>query len=71
MIFVVSILPNISSPFISIAEVVGSRKIPTKSFGIIFWLKRVSVTVATTLVPSGLKLPRDKTLGPILEKCLI
>ena len=68
---VVSILPNISAPFISDAEVVGSRAIATKLFWIIFWLKRLSVTVGMTVDPSGFKLPRDKTLGPILEECLV
>jgi hypothetical protein len=68
MILVVSIPPNVSSPFICNAEVVGSRERETKLFAIIVWLNRLSVTVGMTLVPLGLKVPRVKPLGPILQK---
>jgi hypothetical protein len=61
-----SAAPNVSSPFLTDSVVVGSKNTPTRSDGIIPWLKRLSVTVGIGVNMSGDKVPIVKSTGPIL-----
>ena len=61
-----SVPPNVNSPFLTDVAVVGSKDTPTRLDVIVFWLKRLSVTVGMGAVVSGDKVPTVKSTGPIL-----
>jgi hypothetical protein len=62
--------PNVSSPFVTDAEVevVGSKDTATKFSLIVPCSKRLSVTVGMRVLLSGLKELYVRSLGPILQK---
>jgi hypothetical protein len=57
-----SVPPNVISPFVSDAWVLGSNDKENISCGLTPWLKRLSVTVG--IVPPELDVPLERSTGP-------
>ena len=74
MYLVVSVLPNVSSPFTTDTEVVGSKDTATRFYLILPCEKRLSVTVGMDRMVLGLlvfdTVPSVKSVGPILQNAL-
>ena len=64
--FVVSILPKVSSPFLTNCEVVGSKDTEKRLDGMVRSLKRLSTTVGI-LAFEGCRVPTVRVAGPRLQ----
>ena len=65
-----SVPPNVSSPFLLLFLIVGSKEMETRSNGMIRRLKRLFVIVGMLLVVSGDRVPMVRSVGPILHNTL-
>lgn len=71
MYLVLSVVPNVSSPFMVDSEAEGSKDTAMRFFLIVPCAKRLSVIVGMVLVLSGYRVPNVKSLGPILRNALL
>jgi hypothetical protein len=61
-----SVPPHVSSPFVTLSEVVGSNETATRFAEIVPALKRLPVTVGTVVVPETVSSVRST--GPMLQE---